>query len=109
MQVQSSETQVFNLLKLPGPLQGSGALIGTSAFTPHPWPPAKPPPRLQQPHGRGSGQLLGCKGVSRSSPNTDARKHGAAHLPTMAWASISGHNLPLIRCHLPPPGPARWC
>ena len=56
MQVQSSETAVFKLLKLPGPSQGSGALIGTLAFTPRPWPPTKPPPRPQQPHVCGSGQ-----------------------------------------------------
>lgn len=77
MQVQSSETAVCNLLKLPDPLQGSGALTGTLG------PPAKPLPRLQQPHRCGSG-------VSRSSPNTDAKKHGAAHLPATARASISG-------------------
>lgn len=29
MQVQSSQTAVYNLLKLPGPSQGSGALTGT--------------------------------------------------------------------------------
>lgn len=52
MQVQSSEPAVFNLLKLPGPSQGPPLL-----FTPQPSPPAKPPPpRLQHPHGRGSGR-----------------------------------------------------
>lgn len=94
MQPQSSQTEVFNLLKLPGPSQGSGALVGTPAFTPHPWPPAKPPLGLQQPHGCGSGHC-GVQGGLQKQPQHRCEETWGRASPHHDMGEHLRHNLPL--------------